>query len=130
MNYKGTIIEESLEDKEVLRQVKILKQDISQVTDKSQTPWLSKWTLDRVEISEDQADIVAQKLSQSIEFEHASSWYVDYRNKTTHYIIFKNKIFKIDRSSKEQYDEAYKYGLSAGVPSYQLTTFESQKLKD
>lgn len=64
MNYQGTIIEESLKDKSVLENVKILS--------------------------------------------------------THHYIIFRDKIFYIDQKSKEQYDEAKTYGLSLGIPEYQL----------
>ena len=93
-------------------------------------PWLKQWTLDNVEIDEVNAENIAQALSESIEFTHASSWYADYKNKNTHYIIFKNKVFKIDRSNKQQYDNAYAYGLSVGIPEYQLITFENQKLKD
>lgn len=130
MNYKGTIIEESLADKSPLSKVIIIEQKISPVTEKSQTPWLKKWTLDKVEILEEQADEIAEILSKAIEFEHKSSWYADYRNELTHYIVFKDKVFKIDRNSKEQYNKAYNFGLSVGIPKYQLITFESQKLKD
>ncbi|OGE88403.1 MAG: hypothetical protein A3J07_01250 [Candidatus Doudnabacteria bacterium RIFCSPLOWO2_02_FULL_49_13] len=127
MNYIGTILEESLSDKSVLKEVKILKQKVEPVSEKSKTPWVTKWTHDYVEIAEGQADEIAHKLSQAIEFEHESSWYADYLNNQTHYIIFKNKVFKIDRGSKEQYDAAFDYGLSVGIPEYQLITFESQK---
>jgi hypothetical protein len=36
------------------------------------------------------------------------------------FIIFKNKVFKIDRTSKEEYDKAKEYGISLGIPSYQV----------
>ena len=51
---------------------------------------------------------------------HDSSWYADYRNDTHHYIIFQNKIFYIDRKSKEQYDETKRYGISLGIPEYKV----------
>lgn len=129
MNYKGTIIEESLTTKAVFDLVKILSVKVEQVTLKHKTPWLKQWTLDYVEIPEEQSQQVAELLSKDIEFEHESSWYADYRNESTHYIIFKNKIFKIDRSNKQQYEEAYRFGLTLGIPDYQLITFESQKKK-
>jgi hypothetical protein len=34
--------------------------------------------------------------------------------------MFQNKVFFIDRTSKAQYDEATKYGISLGIPAYQL----------
>ena len=117
-NYQGVIIEESLEDKNVLRDLKIQETKIEEVTERHKTPWVTQWTLHTVEVLEDQAGKIAEKLSQALDSEHA--WYADFKNETTHFIIFRNKVFKIDRSSKEQYDEATKYGLTLGIPHYQL----------
>jgi hypothetical protein len=44
-NYRGTIIEESLDNKDVLKKVQILNTKIEGITDKHQTPWLKQWTL-------------------------------------------------------------------------------------
>jgi len=119
MDYKGTIIEESLENKDVLQKVNILKTKVEKVIEEHQTPWLKQWTLDIVEIPENQADFIAQELSQSLDSKH--DWYADFKNKDFHYIIFRNKVFKVDRSDKEQYNEISKYGVSLGIPDYQLT---------
>lgn len=118
MNYKGVIIEESLENKSVLKDVKILSTKVESVVEKHKTPWLKQWTLHAVEITEDKVDEVANQLGRDLDSEH--SWYADFKNETTHYIIFKNKVFKIDRTSKEQYDEAKEYGISLGIPPYQV----------
>ncbi len=40
--YKGVIIEESLEDKDVLNKLKIISTKVERVTKEHQTPWLSK----------------------------------------------------------------------------------------
>ncbi|MDO9231348.1 MAG: hypothetical protein Q7U36_02585 [bacterium] len=117
-NYKGVIIEESLENKEVLRKVKIISTKIEKVIEKHQTPWISQWTLQAVEISKDHAEEVAREISQSLDKKH--NWYADYKNDTHHYIIFRGKVFHIDRKSKTQYDEAKKYGISLGIPEYQV----------
>jgi len=119
MDYKGTIIEESLENKDVLQKVNILSTKVEKVIEEHQTPWLKQWTLHIVEISENQADFIAQELSQSLDSKY--DWYADFKNKNFHYIIFRNKVFKIDRSDKEQYNEVSKYGVSLGIPDYQLT---------
>ena len=55
MSYKGVIIEESLDKKDVLEHVKILSTKIEQVVDKHKTPWLKQWTLYNVEIGDDKA---------------------------------------------------------------------------
>jgi len=49
-----------------------------------------------------------------------NAWYADFKNKSFHYIIFCNKIFKVDRSKPGQYNSVTKYGLSLGIPDYQL----------
>ena len=95
-NYRGVIIEESLVNKDVLKKVKIISTKVEKVTDEHQTPWLSQWTLDTIEISDNQADSLADKLSKALDPKHG--WYIDYRNDKYHYIIFKNKVFKLDRS--------------------------------
>lgn len=120
MDYKGVIIEESLKDKSVLKDnsIKILKTDVEAVTEEHKTPWLSQWTLHSVKIPEKQASKIAEKISKALESEH--DWYADIKNNKFHYIIFRNKIFFIDRTSKEQYDKAKKYGISLGIPEYQV----------
>ncbi len=117
-NYKGVIIEESLEDKNILQDLKILETKVEPATEKHKTSWVTQWTLHTVEVPEGRAEEIAEKLSQALDSQHA--WYADFKNDTTHFIIFRDKVFKIDRSSKEQYDEATKYGLTLGIPEYQL----------
>ncbi|MBS3067292.1 hypothetical protein J4450_01200 [Candidatus Micrarchaeota archaeon] len=118
-NYTGVIIEESLGNKDVLKKVKILATKIEKVTERHQTPYLKKWTLYNVEVPENRADEIAEEISTSLDSVH-NDWYADFKNDQYHYIIFRNKIFKIDRTSKAQYDEARKYGVSLGIPEYQV----------
>jgi len=92
MKYKGDIIEESLSDKSVLKDVNIISTRVEKVTDEHQTPWLSQWTLDTIEVQEEQAGSLAEKLSKALHPEHG--WYIDYRNDKYHFVIFKNKFSK------------------------------------
>jgi len=116
--YIGVIIEESLENRDVLKKVKILKTRIEPVKEKHRTPWIKQWTLHTVEVAGSQAESIAEELSRTLESEHA--WYADFKNASTHFIIFRSKVFKINRKSKEQYKEAARYGISLGIPDYQL----------
>ena len=118
MNYQGVIIEESLENKDILRDVDVLETNIEEVTEKHKTPWIKQWTLHTVEILEEKADRIAEKISKALDAEHV--WYADFKNKTYHYIIFRDNVFYVDRKNKEQYEEAKKYGISLGIPEYQL----------
>ena len=119
MNYKGVIIEESLENKEVLKEMAILSAKVEPVTEKHKTPWLTKWTLHTVEVSENQADEIAKKISNSLDSEHGGSWYADFKNDKFHYVIFRDKVFKVDLSNAK-YREVMEYGISLGIPWYQL----------
>ena len=80
---------------------------------------MKQWTLHTVEISENQADEIAEELNKSLDPSHGD-WYADFKNDSYHYIIFRNKVFKVDRSKPEQYKKVIKYGLSLGIPDYQL----------
>lgn len=122
--YYGTIIEESLEDKEVLRDVEITKTEVEQVTEEHKTPWIKQWTLHSVEIADGAAAQTAERISKSLDHKH--NWYADYKNDKTHFIIFRDKIFKINTHSEEQYAVAKKYGISLGIPEYQVD-FHSTK---
>lgn len=117
-NFNGVIIEESLENKDVLQKVKIIKTKVEEVSEEHKTPWIKQWTLHTVKILENQADEIAEDLSKSLDSEH--NWYADFKNDKFHYVIFRNKVFKVDRSKPEQYNEVVKYGLSLGIPDYQL----------
>lgn len=119
-NFKGDIIEESLENKEVLGKVKIVSTRVEQVVEKHETPWLKQWTLHFVEVTPAQAREVAEKISASLETKHPGAWYADFKNETHHYIIFPSKVFFIDRSSMDEYNEATKYGVSLGIPKHQV----------
>jgi len=118
MNYKGVIIEESLESKDILKEVKILETKVEEVVEEHKTPWIKQWTLHTVEIPENQVASVAEKISKALDSEH--NWYADFKNDTHHYIIFRDKVFYIDQKSKEQYEEAKHYGISLGIPEYQV----------
>ena len=121
MTYKGVVIEESLENKSVLDDFKILSTKVELITPRHKTPWIKQWTLHTVEIPQDKAMSVAERISKSLDSEHGHAWYADFKSENDHYIIFRNKVFHVtDRRSKEQYDAVTQYGISLGIPDYQL----------
>ena len=118
MNYEGVIIEESLDDTSVLGLVKILGTEVEAVTPEHQTPWVLQWTIHTVDVPDDQADSVAEKIAGTLDPHHG--WYTDFKNDLFHYIIFRGRFFKVDRAAPAGYDAAVAYGLSLGIPDYQL----------
>lgn len=128
-NYQGVIIEESLESKAVLKKIKIISTKVAPVTERDQTPWINQWTLHTVEIPISEMKDIAEEISQSLDRTHGGSWYADFKNETHHYIIFRNKIFYIERKNQEQYDEARRYGISLGIPKHQVS-FKADNTKE
>ena len=123
--YRGVIIEESLDDKEVLKKVKIVSTKVEKVVEKHKTPWLKQWTVCKVEVPAEKAAKISKELSECLESAH--NWYADFKNNELHFIIFRNKVFRIDRTSKKQYDEAKNYGISLGIPEYQVDFHQDAK---
>ena len=116
--YEGCIIEESLENTDVINLFKIVRTEIAPVTEENATPWLDNWTMHMVEIGENNIDDAVIKLKNSLKNEE--NWYADLKNNDFHYIVFNDKVFKVGRSSKEQYNEVNQYGLARSIPTYQL----------
>ena len=114
--FRGVIIEESLSDKKILNQARIISTETQKVTLKHNTPDLSQWTLHTVEIDADLVEELSKELSANIR----GTWYADFDNGITHYIIYPNKVFRADMQSKERYDKAKAYGISLGIPPYQV----------
>jgi len=118
MVYKGIIIKESLDDKSILEKIKIIKTEVEKVTFEHKTPWLSKWTMHTISIPDNESEKIAELISKAFDKEH--EWYVDFKNYEWHFIIFRNKVFKVNRAKKEEYEKVQKYGVSRGIPEYQL----------
>jgi hypothetical protein len=127
MDYKGVIIEESLENPSILSNVKILNTQVEDVTPDHKTPWLTRWTLHTVEIPAQKADQIAEKISQSFDVDHPN-WYADYKNDQYHFIIFNGKVFKVDLKNPVLYKAAKAYGISIGIPEYQVDFAPEDKI--
>ena len=119
-DFYGVIIEESLTDNSIMKDVDVVNTVIEQVNDRHKTPWLKQWTLHEVIVPADSADSLAERLSTAIERSHSHAWYVDYKNDEMHYIIFPGKVFKVTAHTPAEYDIVTKYGIDQGIPHYQL----------
>ncbi|MBU0458413.1 hypothetical protein KJ652_06170 [Patescibacteria group bacterium] len=123
-NFIGVIIEESLTNKKILSKVKINETKVVPVNEKHQTPHLKQWTLHTIEILADNADDIALELSKTLEGnENTGYWYADYKNNELVYIVFPIRIFKIAQNDPEGFQKARDYGISLGIPEYQLSFY-------
>ncbi len=108
INYKGTIVEESLEDNRILNDLNIIGFKISN----DENP-ADRWHLYTVKVTKD--DI--QKFSKYIK---PGKWYIHFWNDNDVIAVFKDKIFEFKYDNKETWKNACDYGRSLGIPEEQL----------
>ncbi len=102
--YKGTIVENSLVDKNVLNKVEIIK------------TWKDEdWVLHDVLVKEAQLEELGKSLSDG-------PWYMNFwiPDGDDMKVVYKNKIFDLKMSDKSTWVEAMEYGRSIGIPEEQL----------
>jgi len=105
--YKGVIVEESLEDNRILNDFKIIDFRIS----KEENP-ADRWHLYTVQVSKE--DIV--RLSKNIK----QKWYMHFWKGRNVIAIFKDKKFEFNFDDKSTWKPVVEYGLSLGIPKEQL----------
>lgn len=99
--YSGCIIKESIKDISILDEFNIIE-----TKDEDGIMYI-------VEINDNKIDDIIPKLKETMVDEPI--WYIDLKNYDYHYIIYNDKIFKVDRNYPQQYEEAKKYGLKRGI---------------
>ena len=105
--YKGCIVEESLEDNRVLNNLKTVK---VRITD-DENP-IERWHIYDSLVSEEQIEKLHKFLKQG--------WYMHFWNENEMIVLFRDKRFVIDPNRKETWKEAVEYGLSINIPEEQL----------
>jgi hypothetical protein len=103
-DYKGIVIEESLENIRLINQLEVIKVEISK-----EEP---VWHMYTVNVS--MKDI--EKLSRAIK----QGWYMHFWKGRIVIAIFKNKKFEFDYDNKSTWKNVINYGLSLGIPKEQL----------
>lgn len=115
MKFTGLLLKESLKDKSILDVIRVTKTETWDV-DNAADFQPKIWTAIYFEGDENQADVIAEKLSQSLK----PRWYVNISTENNVYVIFPNKVFKYTKGDKQRRAEAIKYGQSLGIPDRQL----------
>ena len=100
--YKGIIIRESLEDKNLTRKMQILDTKVA-----------GTWTIDTILISKTDIEGLAPYIKQG-------PWYAHFWHGNEVLAVFRDKIFKFQHSQKPSWREAIGYGISIGIPVKQL----------
>ncbi|MBU3178868.1 hypothetical protein KPL47_21390 [Clostridium estertheticum] len=105
--FKGVIVEESLNDNRIINQLKVISLCISG----HKNP-LERWHLYTVMVSEEEIE----KLSECIK----DKWYMHFLKDRQIIALFKGKKFIFNYDDKTTWKPAVDYGLSIGIPESQL----------
>ena len=115
MKFKGLLLKESLKDKAILDRLTITRQETWQVENAAPiqpSTWQALW----FEGEEEQADRIAQDLSQALH----PDWYCNLVTEPHSYAVFGGKVFKYPRGDEKGRTQAQAYGRSVGIPESQL----------
>lgn len=110
MVWKGVILEESLEDKSLLKLVKIVKTSVSKLSGEDRI-----MTFHNIEVEDSKKDEFIQKAIKSIK----QSFYLHIVKEKVMYVIFKNHMFKFSKGYPEL-ETAKEYGKSIGILEEQM----------
>lgn len=102
--YKGSIVENSLNDKGILNELKVIS-----------TQHAGTWIIHDVLINEDQINKIGKYINNGPWYMH---FWLDGSNEVR--VVFNDMIFTIDYSDKSTWSEAIKYGKGKGIPEDQL----------
>ena len=101
--YKGVIIEESLDDNRIINNLEIVGVKVSSEL---------RWHLYTVLVSEKDIEELSYLLKQG--------WYMHFWKDKKVIAIFKDKRFEFDYDRKDTLEPVIEYGLSIGIPKEQL----------
>ena len=104
IKFKGIIIEESLENRDILKDAQIIESTVSED---------GEWHMHTVLISPEHLEQLAQNLKDG-------TWYAHFWNGRNVIVVFKGKTFQFNFDSKETWKETLEYGRSLGIPEEQL----------
>jgi len=110
MVWKGVILEESLEDKSILKLVKIIKTDVSKLGGEDRV-----MTFHYFELDDKDKDRFVNRGIKAIK----QSFYMHIVKEGVMYVIYKSHMFKFSKGFPEL-ETAREYGLSIGIIKKQM----------
>ena len=106
--YKGIIIRESLEKKDILNNLKVILVE----EEKSMGNSNEKWHIYTVKVTREEIKKLQTHLKQG--------WYMHFWDGKDVVVVYKNKIFGFNFDEKATWEDALEYGRSLGIPDEQL----------
>lgn len=111
--WKGVIIEQSLESKDILRLVRIVKTKTATLEREEEK---GEFHFHNVQVGDDNIDRAVAKAKAAIK----NGWYMHFCKDNTMIVIFRGKSFVHQKGDEKTLDAIRKYGVSIGINSAQL----------
>ncbi len=115
--FKGFIIEESLENKDVLKLCKIVSTKIENDANPKTNGGETKWTIRQVEVLRSDLDEVVKLLKKNLK---RPNWWADFSFENEVYIVFRRKAFTGNKNDKEFVKNVREFGKTKGLPEEQI----------
>lgn len=115
--FKGCIIEESLENKDLLKLCKITQTKVEKDDNPKTNAGEPIWTLHQVEVTRAKIEKVVSLLSKNLKL---PNWWADLSFKDEVYIVFRNKVFNGSNKDKSFVKSVRDYGNSVKLPQSQI----------
>lgn len=113
MVWKGVIIEESLDNKDLLKLAEIIKTKKSSLESEEEKGFLH---FHNVEVEDDKKKEFVKKAKDAIK--HA--WYLHICKDGKMIVVFKGKSFEFTKAQKDKIEQAEEYGRSIGIIEEQM----------
>lgn len=102
--YKGIIIEESLENRDLLKNAQIIESNLSED---------GEWNMHTVLVPLEYLEKLAKNLKDG-------TWYAHLWHDRDVVAVFKGKTFRFNFDNKDSWKDVLEYGRSLGIPEEQL----------
>ena len=111
--WKGVLIEEAFENKEILKHVTVVRVDMERLEGETGTRILH---FDKIEVPEEKIDTVMRLGKKHI----GSAWYFHLVKGSVMKVIFQGKVFTAEKHEAEKIRDVRKYGISLGILEEQM----------
>ena len=117
MKFQGLLLKESLQNLEVLKLIKIIKQEKWEIPKERLADFQPKiWTAITFEGDIKKIKEISQKMSEAIK----PKWYLNIGTSDKEIVVFHKKIFEHKKEDKEEKEKVKEYGKSIGIPKCQM----------